>query len=133
VRTPAEPKRTTRPVVRTAPAPTTATAPAPTAAQAAAQAAAIDRERAEYERLAALEPTSADAARAGYMALAQGSSRWAGLALFAAARLAADRHDRRAETLLGMYLQRFPNGPNAEDARRLLSRLKVDHSGEDRP
>jgi hypothetical protein len=86
----------------------------------------LDRDRTEYDRLAALEPKAPDTALAGYMALARGTSRWADLALFAAARLAADRHDRRAVTLLGIYLQRFPNGANATDARQLLARLKGD-------
>ncbi|HEX7843642.1 MAG TPA: hypothetical protein VF469_39485, partial [Kofleriaceae bacterium] len=67
---------------------------------------------------------SPDAALAGYLTLARGTSRWADPALFAAARLAVDRHDRRAETLLGIYLQRFPGGANAADARKLLARLK---------
>jgi hypothetical protein len=83
-----------------------------------------DRERAEYERLAALEPIHPDAARDGYLALARGTSRWADLSLFAAARLAVDRHDRRAETLLRIYLQRFPSGANAADAKQLLAHLK---------
>jgi hypothetical protein len=117
------PKRTTRPAAR--PDGAGAATPEPATGDAPAERADIDRERAEYERLAALEPKAPDTAQKGYMALAKGSSRWAGLALYAAARLAADRHDRRAETLLGMYLLRFPNGPNAEDARHLLSRLKA--------
>lgn len=83
-----------------------------------------DRDRAEYDRLAALEARSPATALAGYMALARGTSRWADPALFAAARLAVDRHDRRAETLLGMYLTRFPGGANAADARQLLARLR---------
>jgi hypothetical protein len=118
------PKRTPRPAAR----PDAAGAATPEPPQGGAPAADIDRERAEYERLAALEPKAPDAAQRGYMALAKGTSRWAGLALYAAARLAADRHDKRAETLLGIYLQRFPSGANAEDARRLLSRLKADPS-----
>ncbi len=83
----------------------------------------IDRERAEYDRLAALEPRDPAAALAGYLTLSRGTSRWADPALFAAARLAVDRHDKRAETLLGIYLQRFPNGANATDAKQLLVRL----------
>jgi hypothetical protein len=83
-----------------------------------------DLERAEYERLAALEPTHPDAARDGYLALARGTSRWADLALFAAARLAVDRYDRNVETLLRIYLQRFPGGVNAADAKQLLAHLK---------
>jgi transmembrane sensor len=92
---------------------------APTAPQ-------VDRDRAEYDRLAALEATSPGAALDGYRALARGTSRWADPALFAAARLAVDRHDVRAETLLGIYLQRFPSGANAADARQLLVRLRGD-------
>jgi hypothetical protein len=87
-----------------------------------------DRDRDEYDRLAALEPRSPEAALTGYLTLAKGNSRWADPALFAAARLAADRHDRRAETLLGIYLQRFPSGANAADARQLLARLRAGKS-----
>ena len=86
----------------------------------------VDRDGAEYDRLAALEAASPAAAQTGYLALARGTSRWADPALFAAARLAVDRHDPRAETLLGMYLQRFPTGANAADARQLLNRLQSD-------
>jgi len=85
-----------------------------------------DGDRAEYDRLAALEARQPDAALAGYLALARGTSRWADPALFAAARLAADRGDRRAVTLLGIYLQRFPAGANATDAKHLLARLQGD-------
>lgn len=84
----------------------------------------VDREGAEYNRLTALEATSPGEALAGYQALARGTSRWAAPALYAAARLAVDRHDPRAETLLGIYLQRFPTGANAADARQLLARLQ---------
>jgi hypothetical protein len=87
------------------------------------QAADIDHDRAEYDRLAALEPRDPATALAGYLTLARGTSRWADPALFAAARLAVDRHDQRAETLLGIYLQRFPSGANATDAKQLLARL----------
>ena len=87
---------------------------------------AVDRDAAEYDRLAALEATSPDAALTGYLALARGTSRWADPALFAAARLAVDRHDARAETLLGIYLQRFPSGANAADAQQLLARVQSD-------
>jgi hypothetical protein len=86
----------------------------------------VDRDGAEYDRLAALEPASPTAAIAGYLALARRTGRWADPALFAAARLAADRHEPRAETLLGMYLQRFPTGANAADARQLRARLQRD-------
>jgi hypothetical protein len=91
----------------------------------ALDAAEAERDRSEYDRLAALEPRSPDAALAGYLALARGTSRWAAPALFAAGRLAHDRRDHRAESLLTLYLQRFPDGANAADARELLNRLRA--------
>jgi hypothetical protein len=107
--------------------PATGVAPsAPEVGAAETPALESDRDRAEYDRLAALEPRSPEAALTGYLKLARGTSRWVAPALFAAARLAHDRHDRRAETLLGIYLQRFPDGANATDARQLLARLKAD-------
>jgi hypothetical protein len=137
-RTPAPPRHPTRPARTSAPksGPEQRAAVEPQNAPAAesSPAAEIDRDRAEYDRLAAIEFKAPDTALAGYLALARGTSRWADLALFAAARLAADRHDRRAETLLGMYLQRFPGGANATDARQLLARLKGKNPNqEDRP
>jgi len=89
----------------------------------------LDPDRAEYERLAALEPRDTAAALAGYLALARGTSRWADPALFAAARLAVDSHDHRAETLLRIYLQRFPSGANATDATQLLAHVKGNPRG----
>lgn len=103
-------------------------AKAPGAPAAAPQ---VDRDGAEYDRLAALEASSPGAALTGYLALARGTSRWADPALFAAARLAVDRHDARAGTLLDIYLQRFPGGANAADARQLLTR--VQRGQRDRP
>jgi hypothetical protein len=120
---PARPHRPTRPGAPAHPAAGSADAhaeplPAPPTVP------PVDRDGAEYNRLAALEARLPGEALAGYMALARGTSRWADPALFAAARLAVDRHDPRAETLLGMYLQRFPTGANAADARQLLARLQ---------
>jgi hypothetical protein len=83
-----------------------------------------DPDRTEYDRLAALEPKSPAAAFKGYMALVRSNSRWAAPALYAAGRLAVDLHDPRAETFLAIYLQRFPDGANAADARKLLAHLK---------
>ena len=60
----------------------------------------------------------------GYLELSQGSTTWSAVALFAAGRLAADRHDPRAQTLLSIYLHRFSAGANATDASELLTRLK---------
>jgi hypothetical protein len=121
---PARPHRPARPAHPAHPAAGSADArpePAPGPASAAPQ---VDRDGAEYDRLAALEARSPGAALTGYLALARGTSRWADPALFAAARLAVDRHDTRAATLLGIYLQRFPGGANAADARQLLAHLQ---------
>ena len=86
-----------------------------------------DKDRAAYDRLTSIEARDPGAALAGYLDLSRGSGPWAEVALFAAGRLAADRHDHRAETLLTIYLRRFPSGANAADARQLLDRLKGDH------
>ena len=86
--------------------------------------AASDDERARYERYAALEAKQPDVALAGYLELARGHGPWASISLYAAGRLAADRHEARAKTLLDAYLRRFPRGANADDARQLLDRLK---------
>ena len=86
--------------------------------------AAIDRERAAYERLVAAEVTDPATALTGYIALAKGTTRWAEVALFAAGRLAADRKDARARALLTTYMRRFPAGANVDDARELLARLE---------
>jgi len=85
---------------------------------------AADRDAARYAELSRREASSPDAAMAGYLALSKGSGRWAQVALYAAGRLAADRGEPRATTFLEIYLRRFPNGANADDARQLLSRLK---------
>jgi hypothetical protein len=84
----------------------------------------VDVERAEFQRLTALEVRDPTAAITGYLALARGTSAWAEPALFAAARLAADRKEPLAQTLVEQYLERFPRGRNADDARRLLAHLK---------
>ncbi|MEJ7603210.1 MAG: FecR family protein [Kofleriaceae bacterium] len=84
----------------------------------------VERERAAYERLVAVEVTDPARALTGYIALARGTTRWAEVALFAAGRLAADRKDLRARTLLTNYMRRFPAGANRDDARELLARLK---------
>jgi len=118
---PARPHRPARPAHPAAGSADARPEPAPGSASAAPQ---VDRDGAEYDRLAALEASSPGAALTGYLALARGTSRWADPALFAAARLAVDRHDARAGTLLGIYLQRFPRGANAADARQLLAHLQ---------
>jgi transmembrane sensor len=83
-----------------------------------------DLDQAKFEQLTILEKKNPQAAITGYLEIAQRGSKWSANALFAAARLAADRKDPRAETLLTSYLKRFPNHANADDARALLARIK---------
>ena len=85
---------------------------------------AVDKDRVKFERLSTLETKNPTAAIIGYLELSQTSGRWAANALYAAARLAADREDPRAETLLTVYLRRFPTGANVDDARGLLAGLR---------
>jgi hypothetical protein len=57
-----------------------------------------------------------------YGELAGGADGWAASALFAQARLEAERgRTPQARALCDSYLQRFPRGPNADDARALLA------------
>ncbi len=86
----------------------------------------VDVDRATYDRLTTQERRDPKAALTGYLELSRGHSKWAAVALFAAGRLAADRNDHRAVTFLDIYLRRFPDGANADDARNLLARLKGD-------
>jgi FecR protein len=60
-----------------------------------------------------------------YRTLETGRDSWAQNALFAHARLEATRGNKaEAGTLLRQYLARFPRGPNADDARAVLERLR---------
>lgn len=78
-----------------------------------------------FERAASLEVRDAETALATYRRLGAGSGAWAAPSLYAAGRLAADRgRGAEARTLLTEYLRRFPSGPNARDARRLLAELR---------
>ncbi|MEJ7599624.1 MAG: FecR family protein [Kofleriaceae bacterium] len=85
--------------------------------------AASDDERSKYEHYTSLETKDPKAALAGYLEISRGTSRWAEISLFAAARLAADRGEPRAKTLLEMYLRRFPRA-RTQMTRKLLDRSK---------
>jgi hypothetical protein len=81
--------------------------------------------RERYEMASALEAKQPQAALAGYRELAQKGGPWAQNALFAQGRLEADLGDRdEARRLLLTYLARYPGGPNADDARQLLDRMR---------
>lgn len=81
--------------------------------------------QADFEAAARLEARSPDEAIRLYRKLQGGSSSWAQNALFAQGRLEAARGNRgEARRALGRYLERFPRGPNALDARGLLKQLE---------
>jgi hypothetical protein len=85
------------------------------------QAARVQSPRERFEAAARLERSDPARAVALYALLAAAGGSWGANALFAEARLEAER-GRRAEAgrLAAEYLARFPNGPNAADARLLL-------------
>ena len=77
--------------------------------------------------LALVVALAAVAARASelYGTLESGAGSWAQNAIYARGRLEASRGNRaEARLLLEQYLERFPNGTNAEDARAVLRRLR---------
>ncbi len=79
----------------------------------------------QYDAASKLEARQPGAALAIYRELARQGGAWGQNALFAEGRLEADRGDRdEARHLLRDYLARYPIGPNADDARRLLDRLR---------
>lgn len=81
--------------------------------------------REQYEAASKLEKQQPAAAIAQYRELAHQGGAWGENALFAAGRLEADRGDQdEARRLLREYLGRYPAGPNANDARQLLDRLR---------
>ncbi len=97
-------------------------------AAAAAQAKATSRELAQraagFAAAAKLESGSPAEAIRRYLELAKRDDLWGRNALYAAARLALDVGDKaRAAALAKSYLSRFPDGPNAPDARALLKAL----------
>jgi hypothetical protein len=85
----------------------------------------IESPRDRYERALTLESTSPAEALSIYGALASGEGPWAMNALFAEARLEAERGDKAtAKAHLAEYLARYPQGPNASDARELIEKLR---------
>ena len=78
-----------------------------------------------YESAARIEKTRPDDAAALYRGVIAGGTAWSSSALFALARLEADRgHRDSAQRLLSDYLTRYPRGLNADDARALLQRMQ---------
>jgi hypothetical protein len=80
-------------------------------------------EKQMYENAAKHERSDPESAMNMYRTLAQSSGPWASNALFASGRLALERGKKsEGERFLEQYLKRYPKGPNAEDAKRLLGR-----------
>jgi hypothetical protein len=78
-----------------------------------------------FEQAAALERRDPARAAELYAELESRGDSWAQNALYARARLEASRGNRgEARRLLERYLERFPRGSNAEDARAVLQRLR---------
>jgi transmembrane sensor len=114
---PPEPTRAAADDARASP-----TASAPAVAQAADAGAPRRSVQVLFELAAQLEVRDPVAALRIYGELAGGDDGWAASALFASARLEAERGlAPQARALCDSYLQRFPRGPNADDARALLA------------
>jgi hypothetical protein len=78
-----------------------------------------------FEQATVLERSDPARASELYGTLESGAGSWAQNALYARGRLEASRGNRaEARRLLEQYLERFPNGSNAEDARAVLRRLR---------
>jgi hypothetical protein len=81
--------------------------------------------RARFQTARRQEASDPTAALRAYQELARGDGDSAANALFAAARLEAQRGQAaRARELLEAYQRRFPTGSNIEDARSLLRGLR---------
>jgi hypothetical protein len=81
--------------------------------------------QAVFEQATLLERTDPERASKLYGTLDSRGDSWAQNALYARGRLEATRGNRvEARRLLELYLDRFPNGSNAQDARAVLKRLK---------
>jgi hypothetical protein len=81
--------------------------------------------QATFEEATLLERSDPARAARLYANLQSGGDSWAQNALYAWGRLEATRGNRaEARRLLERYLERFPSGGNAEDARAVLTRLR---------
>jgi hypothetical protein len=79
----------------------------------------------QYESASKLEARQPEESVGLYRDLAKHGGPWGMNALYAEGRLQADRaHEDDARRVLQEYLTRYPSGPNAEDAKRLLERLR---------
>jgi len=79
------------------------------------------QERRLFDKAQRMSASDPERAIELFSRVAEGSGTWAALALYAQADLELQRGKRAAaRSLLRRYLNRFPRGPNADDARRSL-------------
>jgi hypothetical protein len=77
-----------------------------------------------FEQAERLERSAPERALELYRGVAAENGAWGMNALFAAARLQAERGaEPEARALLAEYVARYPLGPNVSDARRMLERM----------
>jgi hypothetical protein len=108
---------------RNAPAP--AVRPPETPATSSSLKEAVPSRQAVFERATLLERSEPQRAAELYRSIDSGSDSWAQNALYARGRLEASLGNRaEARRLLQRYLERFPRGHNAGDARAVLKRLR---------
>jgi hypothetical protein len=82
-----------------------------------------ERQRRRFEQAAAHEASDPERALRIYRGLAAEQGAWAANALYAMGRLEMDRgHAQTARRLLQRYIDEYPNGANAADARALVAR-----------
>ena len=88
-----------------------------------------DKQRKRFEQAAARERTAPRQALQQYEAMAKQSGPWASNALYALGRLEVELKDyAKAGKHLESYLERYPSGPNAADARSLLERIATERN-----
>jgi hypothetical protein len=86
---------------------------------------AQDTSQSLFEQATGLERSDPRRAAELYSTVERGGDSWAQNALYAHGRLEASRgNGGEARRLLERYLERFPNGKNADDARAVLKRLR---------
>ncbi len=89
-----------------------------------ASASSADPDERQFFAIQKIEAKNASLAIKEYLVLSKGDGKWAGNALYAAALLSEKDDPAKAITFAQIYLKRFPNGPLAPDAQRLIDSLQ---------
>jgi hypothetical protein len=121
----ASPNRATPPSARARNAPAAAARPPEAPAPSSSPKETMPSRQAVFEQATVLERSEPQRAAELYRSIDSGSDSWAQNALYARGRLEASLGNRaEARRLLQRYLERFPRGHNADDARAVLKRLR---------